>query len=1566
VSGESSIAGFSSRLACRHVRVLAMTQRLRIFISSPGDVQEERLRASLVVQKLARDYARFFRIEAYLWEHEPMLASGHFQDAIEVPSASDIMVLIVYSRLGTPLPERSALREYRGLDGRSPVTGTEWEFEEALSANRARGAPDLLAYRKLGDPGTSLADPGKRDEQQRQWDALQNFWHRHFETGTLFLAGSAKFNTLEEFDQKFEADLVALIQRRIEQGMLAATEENAAHWLKGSPFRGLASYDFADSPIFFGRDSQTCAATTRLQVAAEAGCAFLLLLGASGSGKSSVARAGILPALFAPKAITGVAIWRRVVLRPGEGDPDPVMGLARALCDGQPASGIGLPELVTSPDQVASFAVHLEASADNPSYPIQQALDRVIASERINRALLPHETARLVILIDQMEELFTRDIAPARRALFVRILSGLARSGRVWVVSTMRNDLWHRAVEIPQLIELVEAGSRMDLVPPDGSEIIEIIRRPAAAAGLRFETDAETGVSLDATLARDAAEEPGALPLLSVMLDALFARDVAPNAGGAAQQQLRFSTYRDLGELTGAIARRADEIFNAVAATDPEAAASFPNVLRALVTASSRGADVTSRSASLDQFVAGGPETRLMTAFAANDARLLVTSMSPHGVEVRVAHEALIEKWPRARDQIALDRRDLETRSRLESLLRRWTDAATDSERSRALLQGLNLAEGSDLVHRWKIGADAPLGRFVQASERAHRWRQRRLLIAASLLIGLFGGLAALATLQWSRADVATQAALRSEAIEREARATAERERNRATENEKQTADALRQNRRETARTLAAQVNLSVGQHDVRGALALAVQAATIEKEALLPDERPASEPALLKALAGAREVLHVAHATQGWAMPYAFVDDSTLAYADAQSGIVTVDLHGKPAVTKLVALESAPEVRFMVSVAQRGLIVAALQNELRIVDMRTDRTLAVIPFKERINAIDVDADGRRVAVATGFDVGIVDLDAPTNPAMLRVPVENAVVGQVRFARQGNALLATAGIRIFGYDFANAAYADLNVQLSGTGMGVDQATLQSVLAGGWVPFVRIEPDPSEAARLFTYAPLELQALDLSAPVAETLRTNNPEFEFSGMSALDQERRGRASTLAVVQSRSRNDRLEFQLRYVGGSSGVLRGSDGRLLPPFAGLSVMPDDFAKRKPHSCLISPAATFLACQYSDKEAQGIVAWRLLGGDHVFARTIERSGATSGLQLRGSELLVSDETGLVRIDNGQETRMLDLPEGWRLVAAEGDSLVALSRATGFGRIFRLSEDRIVEVIPPMPAIAISLAGNGDRALVINADRVSLLNTATGTPLWSAPIGDVQYSRLTADGAVLVSGSAAYAVDAGTGRILSSHPLKLANGAAVALDSRGQKLAYLDADNRLQLLDLKTGATQGLDTPSVPTRLIWPGDGPLLVGGTDGSVVAIRPGAGSMWSIPSPFSRSFKASAWPGQPAQGVVLDLAMSSDGTRLAVVRQDMPNIDLHDSSTGGWLTALTPPSSTLGIPASVSFGPGGDIVTAWAFHAMTRDRPKYVAVHRLPRNFDEALAAAGARLGALKTIWSPSGPMP
>ena len=106
------------------------------------------------------------------------------------------------------------------------------------------------------------------------------------------------------------------------------------------------------------------------------------------------------------------------------------------------------------------------------------------------------------------------------------------------------------------------------------------------------------------------------------------------------------------------------------------------------------------------------------------------------------------------------------------------------------------------------------------------------------------------------------------------------------------------------------------------------------------------------------------------------------------------------------------------------------------------------------------------------------------------------------------------------------------------------------------------------------------------------------------------------------------------------------------------------------------------------------------------------------------------------------------------------------------------------------------------------------------------------------------------------------------------------------------------------------------------------------------------------------------MQLALSHDGQRLAVIRQDIATVDIHDLADGRRLTQLTVPSTTLKIPAQASFATDDAIVTAWAVHPMARDKPRFVTVHQIPHNFEEALSAATARLAALNTLWSAEGP--
>ena len=373
-----------------------MQQPIRIFISSPGDVADERRRAALVIGRLKREFAHFLDLIPVLWEYEPMLSSGHFQDIIEPPSTVDIMVLILWSRLGTPLPERTAKREYRGIDGRAPVTGTEWEFEQAVEAQRQRGGtPDLLVYRKFADGFARFSRADQLDQIKQQWEALQGFWERHFEGPDGFKAAFNRFTDLDEFETQLEVHLRELLKRRLPPREIRGAKSQAGEridWWEGSPYRGLQAFDMTHAAVFFGRERAEREITEALVQRASDGEAFMLVLGASGSGKSSLARAGLLPDVMAPGVVSGISTWRHVIVHPAELAPDVGLGLADAL-----TRAGALPELTAMGYQDAEIAEALRGGGNLLRPPLRSALEKATAAD-------PHASpgvsqGRLVIVL---------------------------------------------------------------------------------------------------------------------------------------------------------------------------------------------------------------------------------------------------------------------------------------------------------------------------------------------------------------------------------------------------------------------------------------------------------------------------------------------------------------------------------------------------------------------------------------------------------------------------------------------------------------------------------------------------------------------------------------------------------------------------------------------------------------------------------------------------------------------------------------------------------------------------------------------------------------------------------------------------------------------------------------------------------------------------------------------------------------------------------------------------------------------------------------------------------------
>ena len=737
-------------------------RRVRIFISSPGDVRPERLIAQRIIERLDREFAYHFQVEPVLWERKPLVASKHFQDSITPPHETDIVVVILWSRLGVPLPNDA----YPGPLSGGVVTGTEWEFEDALASQKASKLPDVLFYRKTAPVMASLEDDAQLEQQRlqkRQVDAFLKRWFFDVEAGT-FTAAFRDFAAAAEFEAMLEEHLRELLLKRIIDGGERGGPASI-RWLRGSPYRGLESFDLGHAQVFFGRTRARNQLRELLARKVTDGCAFVLVFGASGSGKSSLVKAGLLPDLKLPGMIGRVALCRHLVLRPADVAPEVLAGLGDALLRPE-----ALPELSRLGHDGASLGALLAADPRGAAEAIRCGLDAAAAGADLTESA----EARLVVIIDQLEELFTLErLASGERDAFVATLEALATSGVCWIVATMRSDFFDRLESAPALARLSSEGARYLLTPPDVAEFSQIIRRPAREAGVQFEFDRETGVGLDETLLEAALAAPSALPVLAFTLDQLWQRRTD-------QGVLTFAAYAELGGLEGALGQRAEETFATLPA---EVQAALPEVLRAVATASQDvQVRISGRAALLSAFPPETPRRHLVDCFLAADVRLLIADGDAEGARVRLAHEALLTRWDRARQLLLDDCADLQIRARLEQAAVRWSVAEPLDRDSLLLHAGRPLAEGQSLLARRRAELDRAIIDYVEAStvfaEAGARRKRRRLRLIATAFAALSmlagsGAVAALikrheAVIERNRANAAAEKATVQQQIAQE------------------------------------------------------------------------------------------------------------------------------------------------------------------------------------------------------------------------------------------------------------------------------------------------------------------------------------------------------------------------------------------------------------------------------------------------------------------------------------------------------------------------------------------------------------------------------------------------------------------------------------------------------------------------------------------------------------------------------------------------------------------------------------------------------------------------------
>jgi CHASE3 domain sensor protein/energy-coupling factor transporter ATP-binding protein EcfA2 len=462
-----------------------------------------------------------------------------------------------------------------------------------------------------------------------------------------------------------------------------------------APYRGLRVFGEEDARFFFGRDREVQRLVEKLKSGS-----FVAVLGPSGSGKSSLVRAGLLPKLRA-KALAQGEQWQVCVLRPGA---TPLTALAAQL-------GRLLPDHAM---QATLDALGQDARTLNLY--VEMALADRPAGDRV------------VVIVDQLEEVFTlcRD-EMERRQLFSTLLEATSvPGGRTIVIVTLRTDFYARCATYPELAQLI--GARQMLVGPmDADGLRQAIEQPAHRVGLELEE------GLSDTILADVAREPGGLPLLEHALLELWERRRGV--------MLTLEGYVQAGGVHGAVAQRAEQIY--VQLSPNEQSIARRTLLR--LTQPGEGTEDTRRRvARIELLPIEGDESFDRVLGRLVDARLLTTGRDETGEEVvDVSHEALIRGWPRLRGWIDADRSGLLIHRRLSDAAREWENL--DREPG-SLYRGARLAAGlawaddheDDLSHLERdflMSSQAAECRETKATSR--RTRRLRGLASGLGVLGL-------------------------------------------------------------------------------------------------------------------------------------------------------------------------------------------------------------------------------------------------------------------------------------------------------------------------------------------------------------------------------------------------------------------------------------------------------------------------------------------------------------------------------------------------------------------------------------------------------------------------------------------------------------------------------------------------------------------------------------------------------------------------------------------------------------------------------------------------------------
>jgi len=444
--------------------------------------------------------------------------------------------------------------------------------------------------------------------------------------------------------------------------------ERAARQVGSCPYRGLAAFREQDAQFFFGREQFTWG----LEEAIQRASMIAVIVGSSGSGKSSVVYAGLLPRLRSS------GDWQIASFRPGE---RPFRGLAGAL--------LPLLEPDTKETDRLIQAGKLETAL---------SLGEVsLAGVAARAAQMGEATRHLLLVVDQFEEIYTLCTNQDERKRYLDQLLGMVEAGstqlegRSVLLLTLRADFMGQALAYRPFADALQGASVL-MGPMNREELRSAVENPAELQGAAFEA------GLVDRLLDDVGSEPGNLPLLEFALTLLWEHQESG--------WLTHAVYDSIGLVDGALASYADQVYASLGPDEQERARS---ALLQLVQPG-EGTEDTRRVAARDEL--GDENWELLQRLA--DRRLVVTGQDAAGnVTAEVVHETLIQKWGRFREWMEADRAFRSWQERLRGNLHQWQESGREAG---ALLSGVRLS----LAEEWLVGRSEDLSQaetdYIQAS----------------------------------------------------------------------------------------------------------------------------------------------------------------------------------------------------------------------------------------------------------------------------------------------------------------------------------------------------------------------------------------------------------------------------------------------------------------------------------------------------------------------------------------------------------------------------------------------------------------------------------------------------------------------------------------------------------------------------------------------------------------------------------------------------------------------------------------------------------------------------------